>query len=757
MKTIYSSWVRAIGLVTGAGLLASAGAQAQASLAGTADLAQVAGLPAAADLVVAGYAPTAADPYQHLPVWQAAFAYAGQASLAYQATNLPAGRYVVYSFLDANRNGLYEPTEKLARIPGTVALSGATTGATINYPEDCAFYIPGWTALDYFTKNPKPNFNPASTLPYLTSFSWGESDAIQLELGANWRYAVSVSTFMGAGYPGNRPLVAAIAAQPGRYKVQNAVTLGNEYREPLVMARYKSAYLYDSVTNTRSSGISPAAPDSLFKAFGQGWADDFTAIRAVYPGFKIDYLLNGGESGLELSTSGVAENGPGPWVNDPVVVRDKRAWDARFGPNDTQWYWYSSDRKAQQEAWLTNAAKAGIAAAQGFAPSMTYYGAGYNPAMGRWWGCHWYDFAYSAFLQYNAVDYSSVEFYYGARGNSFAEITANNKPNDLMTQAVNTYAGELPYPQKITKPYMSCGWISDDNNSVSAPDRWMGFLKFEALCGGVSPTVSNFDKWEDTKPQRLDGAVVANDVHMQWIWQYFVSSHAHAAFTHLQDYVTGGALVANTSNHPFDGDIHYPTPHPWYMFVPVGENNPTNSFQAVVAARKLNNQDKYLVLAWASSGADRFVNVAIPGLGTLALYARTAGTMYQIEGTGAGRTLEVLDPGAMNPAADLGPTPGVSGPLATTNAMVSADQALRAYPNPSAGSTTLHYYLATAGAVQLEVRDVLGRTVARPVAGSQAVGWHEVPLALPAAANGLYQAVLTSPAGRQTAKVLLQR
>lgn len=757
---MYFSWVRAAAMAGGIGLLSSAEAWAQAtgpcSLAGTADLAQVQNLPAAADLVVAGYAPTAADPYQHLPAWKAAFAYAGQASLPYRAANLPAGRFVVFSFLDANRNGLFEATEKLARVPGVLTLTGNTTGATVNYPEDCSFYTAGWKALDYFTQNPRPNFNPATTLPYLTKFSWGESDAIALELGANWRYAVDVSTFMGVEFPGNRPLAAAVAAQPGRYKVQNAVTLGNAYRDAPLMARFRSAYLWDSVTSTRSNAISPVAPDSIFKALGQRWADDFAAIRAVYPGLKYDYLLNGGESGLELSTSGVGESGPGPWQRDPAVVRDKRRSVAQLG-TDAMWYRYSSDKKARHEAWLGGTAKAGFAAVQGFAPTITYYGAGYNPAMGRWWGCHWYDFAYDAFRQYNAVDYSSVEFYYGSRGGRFSGFTAD-QPNDFMTQAMNTYAGEIQYQQKITKPYLSCGWISEDNNSVSAPDRWMGFLKFEALCGGVAPTVSNFDQWQETKPQRLDGAVVAaNDPHMQWIWQYFVSSHAHAAFTHLQDYITGGALVADpVNNHPFSRDPYYPAPRPWYMFCPTGEYSPTEGFRAVVLARKLSSQEKYLVLAWASSGTDRLVNVAVPGLGTLALYARTAGTIYQIEGTGAARTIEVLDPGAMNPAACLGPTPGVSSPLATT-APAPADMALQAFPNPAAGTTMLRYYLARAGAVQLAVHDVLGRSVAWPVNGFRAAGWHEAPLALPAAPNGLYQAVLTGPAGRQTVKILFQR
>ena len=81
--------------------------------------------------------------------------------------------------------------------------------------------------------------------------------------------------------------------------------------------------------------------------------------------------------------------------------------------------------------------------------------------------------------------------------------------------------------------------------------------------------------------------------------------------------------------------------------------------------------------------------------------------------------------------------------------------ALAVFPNPTAGTATLSYYLPVAGAVRAEVVDALGRPVVRLAAGEQqAAGPHT--LAVPAMRPGLYTVRLTHEDGAVYRKLVVE-
>ena len=132
----------------------------------------------------------------------------------------------------------------------------------------------------------------------------------------------------------------------------------------------------------------------------------------------------------------------------------------------------------------------------------------------------------------------------------------------------------------------------------------------------------------------------------------------------------------------------------------------------------------------------------VPGSGVAPVVVATAA---------AGATaLSYVDPQGLNTtayyyavAAQADGDSVVTSPIWYSRQIVTAakpaieELALSVFPNPTAGTATLSYYLPTAGAVQAEIYDAVGRQVTRLAAGeSQAAGPHT--LAVTALKAGLY-------------------
>jgi hypothetical protein len=150
----------------------------------------------------------------------------------------------------------------------------------------------------------------------------------------------------------------------------------------------------------------------------------------------------------------------------------------------------------------------------------------------------------------------------------------------------------------------------------------------------------------------------------------------------------------------------------------------------------------------------------VPGSGAVPTVVATAA---------AGATaLSYVDPQALNTTAYyyavLRQADGdsiVTSPIWYTRQIVTATApgaetvALAVFPNPTAGTATLSYFLPAAGAVRAEVYDAVGRRVVRLANGErQAAGPHT--LAVPALRSGLYTVRLTHAGGAVYRKLVVE-
>jgi hypothetical protein len=100
------------------------------------------------------------------------------------------------------------------------------------------------------------------------------------------------------------------------------------------------------------------------------------------------------------------------------------------------------------------------------------------------------------------------------------------------------------------------------------------------------------------------------------------------------------------------------------------------------------------------------------------------------------------------------PTPG---PSTTALSDARLQTKLRSYPNPFTSSTTLEFALAQSGKYQLEIYDVQGRLVQRVQAGEATAGQLvQAPWQATTVTRGLYLARLTTGAGTQTIKLVVE-
>ncbi|MDO7850398.1 T9SS type A sorting domain-containing protein [Hymenobacter convexus] len=93
--------------------------------------------------------------------------------------------------------------------------------------------------------------------------------------------------------------------------------------------------------------------------------------------------------------------------------------------------------------------------------------------------------------------------------------------------------------------------------------------------------------------------------------------------------------------------------------------------------------------------------------------------------------------------------------IITATTPSASEVALSVFPNPTAGTATLSYYLQTAGVVQAEVVDAVGRRVVSLATGErQLAGAHT--MAVPALTPGLYTVRLTHEAGTAYRKLVVE-
>ncbi len=82
---------------------------------------------------------------------------------------------------------------------------------------------------------------------------------------------------------------------------------------------------------------------------------------------------------------------------------------------------------------------------------------------------------------------------------------------------------------------------------------------------------------------------------------------------------------------------------------------------------------------------------------------------------------------------------------------------LQAYPNPFNASTTIHFELARAAQVTINVYDILGRSIAQLLSGPMSAGQHQLAWNCADCASGIYMVELQSGSNTLVSKIMLLR
>jgi hypothetical protein len=457
------------------------------------------------------------------------------------------------------------------------------------------------TALEQLRAAPKPHFREGHTLPPLTRWGWTMPFEVRLELTEHWGYALEFGGYVTPEAvkelddPNSVPsrLCALAASDPKRYPLC-VLTIHGDFGE-----------LPEEVWCHNAAGElpegqriwSPEAPDEVFRQAAEAWAAPIRKVREKAP---IAIILNGGEYALSV----YGHHGR-YWSQDPKVMAAK---------GDREWYDYISERKAHQELILSEAFRAAVPDRQLY---LYYYtdGCPHRNRYDGWWTWAW-DYRYMRPVS----DLPNTSLYYLHFNSGWTG------DNDMLTQALNGVAQQIAAGDPLSYNWLCAGWVRENlgEKAFSDPEHYMGFLKCFYTAGMIGGVAGYFSYPGEDDPN--------------WLWQMMVLSHAHALFSHLEEFLRQGDLLPG------------PEPHRWSRDLPAYEF-PTGDPDLRVLARKHRQRPEWLLTAWAAGGADRNATVTIPGLGTVTLLARSCGSVYRATLEEGKPSLRWVDEDGMRPTA----------------------------------------------------------------------------------------------------------
>lgn len=399
--------------------------------------------------------------------------------------------------------------------------------------------------------------------------------------------------------------------------------------------------------------MSPEAPESFIRAQGRSIAPTAAYLSSEYP---VSLVLSGGEYGLSVLDVAATR-----YLDDPVVMAAAAPFIPADAMTDTDRIWwlqaYSSLRYQQQQSYLVDEIMRDITFARGV-PSYGLYGDSYGLNRGRWNG---YLFFGSRFEDGRATmppvsTLAQPEYYFSVITNSgFTGLYEYAGPSDIAMHLLNDVAGNVAIGSPHFYGWLSAGWSP---GAIAERERWMGFTKLLFACGMLGGWSGYFDYSDSTY---VDGhvrdAALGGGEMPSWLWQMVDLGQAQALFSHFEDFLREGDLVAGSLPHPYTADVFDVfdgAPKPLYALTEVGytiDQQPT----AYVVARKLRGADEWLVTAWANSGPDRDVTVEVPELGELTFRARVAGSVYRVSRGTSGPVSVLIDVDPMHPTAFLFP------------------------------------------------------------------------------------------------------
>lgn len=410
---------------------------------------------------------------------------------------------------------------------------------------------------------------------------------------------------------------------------------------------------------------SPAAPTSTSTGIAEIWADSYRALLSRYPNLNIPIVLNGGEYGLNVIGDSLNY-----WKQDPVVLAAEGSDSVGGESTISKWFDYVSAQKARQELAVSTVMRAAIPNHEIY----EYYttAAANSRLVGN---VIWKKWAFDYPTIRSISDLPNAQEYYLWNGDYTGDWT-----NNIITGMLNQTAQQIAAGDPLSYNWLAGGWrLEQDGIWTAGADVPLNTIRvlngqtykcILALGSGINSPVPSGNAWwlpvEDFPGSGLDRKVSDSEHWMgflkcyytagmiggnvgyywlskeddpNWINQLVVSGNAQALFSWLEDYLREGSLLPGPNKHAASTDL------PAYEFP-----NTANDKNLHVLARKLNNDNKWIVTAFAASGIDRNVTVTIPTLGQITVNARVAGSVYTAKLDGDGKpVLTLIDIDAMNP------------------------------------------------------------------------------------------------------------
>jgi hypothetical protein len=487
------------------------------------------------------------------------------------------------------------------------------------------------TPAGYLQKQRLPAFKEGHGLPRLTRFGWTLPFEARVELARHWGYALELGGYttekvvqrledpesiearlveLAKSEPETFPLqailsrklptgdVEAIAEPPSVAETEPADQQSpDNTNENAHFERHGVNAPGDAWTRNAEGELvegkrvwSPEAPRDIVQGAADLRAEPLREFARRAP---IAVVLNGGEYAL-----GVIGFSKKHWEQDPRIEAAR---------SETPWFEYISQRKAHMELEIADAVRKAAPDRQLY----IYYTAGGGTHRNRWGG--WSAWAHGFTWMQHVSDLPSNEFYYRHFNSGWSGKMS------MLTQALNAKGRELEYDKPLNYNWLCAGWPrgkegEDPSKGLGDLDRYVGFLKCLYTAGMLGGNAGYY-----AYPKGGFKAEFPDDEPPHWLRQMIVLARAHALFSHLEDYLRNGDLLPG------------PNMHVWSKSQPAYEMS-TGDEDVRVVARKHRRRKEWLVTAWAAADDARDVTVEIGELGQVQLHARSAGSIYIVDG-----------------------------------------------------------------------------------------------------------------------------
>lgn len=529
--------------------------------------------------------------------------------------------------------------------------------------------------IQYFAA---PAFKKGHTLPPLTyaSCTWSKPEDVAFETELVEKYGYAYSLHRATAYwnglmtnPGSdiAQKIAKNAADPARYKLFTSVM------RPLWVYEEGRATPYQQYLQTELPSRCPGCAPSLLSAdskfpggetfspaadpkFYDLVGDDAAKELLPYQKQKIPLavVLNLAEDGVGISQGDCHSH---HWETDPAIVADlKSVLKVTTTPAcDTEaWARYASNRIARTQQRITDKILAALP------PGALYirYRVEGNLNRGRYGS--WYDYApWYEDTQKNSALPSMSAYYAGDEPPYLHWDDSAWDPNtDMLTGTLASVAWQIKAGSPLSYNWVSGGWPTASHPEVSPIDRYTGYLKALYLAGNIGAVASWWSPglwqagggWSCNPELALDAPTKVPD----GLAQLVALGEVHALFSHFEDFLRNGSLVPGPGVHRFTAKAAAADQIPAYELACDGTTKLCDR-KLRVLARKHATKDEWIVVAWATSGADQEVTVDLPGAGPVKVACRAAGSFYHVTKSGGAPVVTLIDQDALRPTKLLAP------------------------------------------------------------------------------------------------------